>query len=155
MQGIPLARSLASQAPLREGMLYGLNGGHVDVTDGRYTYMRAPARPENHPLYDYTLMPTHMRHTFGIDELQDIQLAEPFSFTKGCRMIKIAAGHNGWRHVHRFGTLLFDLHTDRGQEQPIHNPEVERRMIALLIALMEENDAPPEQFERLGLNEYR
>ncbi|MBN1581887.1 MAG: sulfatase, partial [Anaerolineae bacterium] len=132
--------------------LYGLHGGHVNVTDGRYTYMRAPARPENQPLYDYTLMPTHMRHTFGVDELQDIQLAEPFSFTKGCRTMKIAAGRDGWRDVHRFGTLLFDLKTDPAQEHPIDDPEIERHMIALLVKLMAENDAPPEQFERLGLN---
>ncbi|MBN1136517.1 MAG: sulfatase [Anaerolineae bacterium] len=152
MQGIPLARSLASDKPLREGVLYGLHGGHVNVTDGRYTYMRAPARPENRPLYDYTLMPTHMRHTFGVDELQDIQLAEPFSFTKGCRTMKIAAGRDGWRDVHRFGTLLFDLQADPAQEHPIADPQVERRMVALLTRLMRESDAPPEQFERLGLD---
>ena len=41
--------------PLREATLYGLHGGHVNVTDRRYTYMRAPVEPENTPLYNYTL----------------------------------------------------------------------------------------------------
>jgi hypothetical protein len=152
MQGIPLTEALASETPLREGVLYGLHGGHVNVTDGRYVYMRAPARPENTPLYEYTLMPTHMRHTFAVDELQDIQLAEPFDFTKGCRTMKIDARGSGWRDIHRFGTMLFDLKHDPKQEHPIEDPEVEARMIALMIDLMKANDAPPEQFERLGLD---
>ena len=120
-----------------------------------YTYMRAPVRLENQPLYDYTLMPTHMRHTFAVDELQDIQLAKPFSSTKGCRTMKIAAGRDGWRDVYRFGTLLFDPENDPGQDHPVDDPQVERRMIDLLVKLMVENDAPPEQFERLGLDQVQ
>lgn len=151
MQGIPLTDSVNSIEPLREAVLYGVHGGHVNVTDGRYVYMRAPAKPENQPLYEYTLMPTHMRHAFAVSELQDIQLAEPFSFTKGCRTMKIDAGRDGWREVFRFGTLLFDLENDPTQEHPLDAPEIEARMIKLLIKLMRENDAPIEQFERLGL----
>ena len=155
MQGIPLDESLTSDEPLREGVLYGLHGGQVNVTDGRYVYMRGPVRPENTPLCEYTLMPTHMRHTFDVEELQDIQLAEPFSFTKGCRTMKIAARGGAWQEVHRFGTMLFDLQNDPKQERPLDDPEVEARMIRLLVDLMEANDAPPEQFERLGLETAR
>lgn len=152
MQGVPLTHAITSDESLREGVLYGLHGGHVNVTDGRYVYMRAPATPANAPLYEYTLMPAHMRHTFAMEELQDIQLAEPFSFTKGCRTMKIGGRTDGWRDMHRFGTLLFDLETDPQQEQPLHDPDIEARMIALLVKLMKANDAPPEQFERLGLS---
>jgi hypothetical protein len=151
MQGIPLARTLASETPLRGGVLFGLHGGHVNVTDGRYVYMRAPATAENVPLYEYTLMPTHMRHTFDVEELQDLALAPPFGFTKGCPVMKIPARGSGWRDMHRFGTLLFDLEADPKQEQPIEDSEVEARMRSLLIRLMRDNDAPVEQFERLGL----
>jgi arylsulfatase A-like enzyme len=152
MEGLPLAQTLGSDAPLREGMLFGLHGGHVNVTDGRHVYMRAPVREENGPLYEYTLMPTHMHHTFGVEELQDIELAEPFGFTKGCRTMKIQArGSGSWRDIHRFGTMLFDLETDPKQEHPIRDLEIEARMIALMIKLMKANDAPAEQFERLGL----
>ena len=66
MQGLPLRKAIATDAPVREAALYGLHGGHVNVTDGRYTYMRAPARPRNTPLYNYTLMPTHMRARFSV-----------------------------------------------------------------------------------------
>jgi hypothetical protein len=152
MQGIPLTHAVKSVESLREGVLFGVHGGHVNVTDGRYVYMRGPVKPQNQPLHEYTLMPTHMRHTFGVSELQDIGLAEPFSFTKGCRTMKIDAGRDGWRDIFKFGTMLFDLETDPAQENPIEDPVVEKRMIELLVKLMKDNDAPPEQFERLGLS---
>ena len=87
------------------------------MTDGRYVYMRAPVKPDNSPLFEYTLMPTHMRGRFGVDELQDIQLAEPFLFTQGIRTMKIPARIP--MDAHSFGTLLFDLQRDPGQMTPL------------------------------------
>jgi len=151
MQGIPLRQTIANDTPAREAGLFGLHGAQVNVTDGRYVYMRGPASPENKPLFEYTLMPMHMRHTFEAEELQDIALAEPFPFTKGCRTMKI--GTRPWFGLHPTvqGTFLFDLAADPHQEHPITDPTIEARMIAHLIRLMKDNDAPPEQFERLGL----
>jgi arylsulfatase A-like enzyme len=151
MQGVPLQETIASDASVREAALFGQHGLHVNCTDGRYVYMRAPANPENEPLYDYTLMPTHMRGLFRVDELQNVQLAEPFSFTKGCRTMKVETrpGVN----PHQFGTMLFDLQTDPKQEHPLDDPAAEEMMVKHLIRLMKENDAPPEQFERLGLSD--
>ena len=114
--------------------------------------MRAPVNPDNEPLYEYTLMPTHIRSLFGVDELQDIELAEPFSFTKGCRTMKVGA--RPWTNAHPFGTLLFDLANDPRQEHPIDDPAVEEMMVRHMVRLMRENDAPPEQFERLGLTDW-
>ncbi|EFJ6762061.1 TPA: sulfatase, partial [Escherichia coli] len=51
----------------------------------------------------------------------------------------------------QFGHLLFDLQNDPQQLHPIDDDAIEARMIALLIQLMKDNDAPPEQFQRLGL----
>jgi arylsulfatase A-like enzyme len=149
MQGIPLRATVEADQPVREAGLYGLFGGHVNVTDGRYVYMRAPIAPDNRPLFEYTLMPAHMRAGFGVDELQDVRLAEPFPFTKGCRTMKIEG--RAWLKAHEFGTLLFDLEHDPGQEHPLQDAAVEARMIDLLKKLMRANQAPAEQFERLGL----
>jgi hypothetical protein len=63
--------------------------------------------------------------------------------------MKIAARH--WANPHPFGTMLFDLENDPQQMHPIQNPQVERRMMGLMINLMRANDAPIEQYERLGL----
>ena len=149
VQGRPLRETIASDKPIREAGLFGLHGGHVNVTDGRYVYMRAPPGPHNGPLFEYTLMPTHMRRTFDPKELQDIRLQEPFSFTKNCRTMKISG--NAWVNAHKFGTLLFDIQSDPAQGTPIRDEAVERRMIDHLVRLMKANDAPVEQFERLGL----
>ena len=149
VQGKALRETIARDAPVREAGLFGLHGGHVNVTDGRYVYMRAPVRDDNGPLFEYTLMPTHMRRTFAVTELQDIALAEPFAFTKGCRLMKIPA--RAWTNAHGFGTMLFDLEKDPLQQQPIRDETVEQRMLAHLVRLLKETDAPAEQFQRLGL----
>ena len=149
MQGQPLRATIAADTPVRTAGLFGLHGGHVNVTDGRYVYMRAPVRPDNAPLFEYTLMPTHMRNVFQPGELQDIQLAPPFSFTKGCRTMKIQG--RTWINPHDFGSLLFDLESDPRQEHPLQASVVEERLIRELVRLMRDNDAPAEQFERLGL----
>jgi arylsulfatase A-like enzyme len=150
MQGIVLKDVIAQNAPTREAVLYGVHGGHVNVTDGRYVYMRSCEKKDNTPLNEYTLMPTHMRKIFGVDELQDIQLQEPFSFSKGCRTMKIPG--RMWANPAWYGTLLFDLETDPQQNHPIQDPAIEKKMIDLLVRLMKENDSPAEQFTRLGLD---
>ncbi len=154
MQGRSLRETISSDKPVREAGLFGLHGGHVNVTDGRHVYMRAPVRADNYPLYQYTHMPAHMRTPFGLGEMRDrlVGLAEPFSFTKGCRTMKIdASGGGGWCKAHEFGHLLFDIEKDPEQKNPLKDPAVEERMKKLLVKCMKENDAPKEQYERLGL----
>jgi arylsulfatase A-like enzyme len=152
MQGRSLKETIANDMSIREAALFGLHGGHVNVTDGRYVYMRAPADSSNQPLYNYTLMPTHMRNLFSVEELQDLELAEPFSFTKGCRTLKIESKNGIWSgRANPFETLLFDLENDPKQENPIQNKEVEEHMVKHMIRIMKENDTPVEQYERLGL----
>ena len=149
MEGVPLAQTVAEDTPVREAGLYGIFGGHVNVTDGRHTYLRWGDGGDNRPLNEYTLMPTHMKAAFGPDELQDIQLQEPFAHTKGCRTMKIEG--RAWGANTEFRTELFDTQTDPDQLTPIENAEVEQKMLGHLDRLLRENDAPAEQWERLGL----
>ncbi len=152
MQGSPLKDAIAHDTPVHDAIIFGIHGGHVNCTDGRYLYMRGPKDESNSPLYEYTLMPTHMRGRFFVEELQDIQLAEPFTFTKGCRTMKIAYGRKSFNYsFFKYGTMLFDLENDPKQETPIQNPQIEKMMTDHLCRLMKENDAPSEQFQRLGL----
>ena len=151
MQGAPLRDAIVSDAPVREAALYGIHGGHVNVNDGRHVYMRAAASEANEPLYNYTLMATHMRHRFGVGELSDIELQTPFEFTKDCPTMKIASQPLPGRWLADFETLLFDLDADPGQLNPIEDARIEAEMIDKLVGLMRANDAPSEQYERLGL----
>jgi hypothetical protein len=94
-------------------------------------------------------MPTHMRARFSADELKNLELADPFSFTKGVRPLRIAGKALGGSH--KFGTILFDLDTDPQQQRPLVDETAEIRMMNLLLDLMRDNDAPHEQYDRLGL----
>ena len=153
MQGFDLKPVITDDQPVRTGALYGLFGGHVNYTDGRYVYMRAPATEQNTPLFNYTHMPAHMRFPFELDEMRTMNWHKGFSFTKGCPVMQLnASAKHGGALSHEFGTMLFDLHQDPGQLNPIDSPEKEDELIADMIRLMQENDAPEEQFERLGLN---
>ena len=150
MQGRPLADAVATDSVIREAALYGVHGGQINVTDGRYVYMRAAQRQDNQPLHNYTLMTTHMRHRFSVNELKAIELQEPFDFTKNCRTLKIRETRNRYK-TEAFESLLFDLEADPGQQNPLRDTALEGRMIEKMLDLMRANDAPPEQYERLGL----
>ncbi|KAB1650370.1 sulfatase [Pseudoclavibacter endophyticus] len=150
MQGTDLGSVIAAERDPRDSALWGIHGGHVNIGDGRFVYMRAPESRENAPLEEFTLMPTHMRQRFSVSELAAWEPAPPFSFTKGLRTMRTnstSAWMNAWAH----GTLLFDLQDDPKQESPLIDDAVERRMVELLIQAMHANDAPASQFERLGL----
>ncbi|MDQ3813740.1 MAG: sulfatase [Armatimonadota bacterium] len=147
MLGKSLAQTVADDRPLREAGLFGVFGAQVNVTNGRYVYMRGSAGETNGPLYEYTLMPTRMTTRFTVESLRDIEIADPFSFTKGCRTMKIKGG--AWGNP--YPTLLFDLQNDPRQERPLHDTAVEAMMTEHLVRLMKECDAPVEQFERLGV----
>ena len=158
MQGQPLRQRMLRDSPVREAALYGVMGGQVNVTDGRYVYMRGNCTPDNAPLYDYTLMPTHMRSLFSPQELQRWEKVEGFAFMKGCQVMQIPtrtprvllAQDNPLGRT-RSATLLFDVLTDPGQTQPLDDPDIEARMITLMLREMARNECPAEQYLRLGL----
>lgn len=151
MQGKCLRETISHDRPVREAALFGVFGGHVNCTDGSYVYMRAPGNPENEPLHQYTLMPAHMNRMFDVSELQDIRLQEPFAFTKGCRTMRTKARSGSTAFT--FGSLLFDLRQDPYQQSPIADEKIEQAMISHMVRLMQETDAPQEQYERLALRQ--
>ncbi|MNI52743.1 hypothetical protein D3C73_1075460 [compost metagenome] len=151
MQGHSLHAVMENDDPVREGALFGIHGGHINCTDGRYVYMRGPNDITNGPLHEYTLMPTHMNKMFDVQVFKGMELAEPFSFTKGCSVMKIKG--NTYINPYLYGHLLFDLEKDPKQENVIDDPKVELRMIKLMAKLMREHDAPSEQFQRIGIPE--
>lgn len=149
MQGQSLARVIADREPLREAALFGIHGGHANVTDGRHVYMRAAVTPDNQPLYDYTLMPTSMRGRFEVDVMREATLAPPMEFTKGMPVLRIPA--LAPTNPAAFGSMLFDVVNDPEQRTPLTDVQIEHRMAQLLVDLMRTSDAPAEQYVRLGL----
>ena len=160
MQGKSLTRTMLNDEPVRKAALYGVMGGQVNVTDGQYVYMRGNVTEDNSPLYEYTLMPTHMKGFFSVRELNKWQKFENFSFTKACPVMQIPSrtprllsSRNNPYGKGRTATLLFDVQTDPGQTSPLVDVGLEVRMIKLMLFEMAENECPPEQYVRLGLPE--
>lgn len=154
MQGHNLEPVILRDDPVRQYALFGMHGAQVNITDGRYVYMRSPV-PENGPLYNYTQMPTHMRCRFTVKEMKNMKWHSGFSFTKETPVMQIASvqDRSGDTSMGQIpGTRLYDLQKDPEQLMPILDPETEQRMILQMIRLMEENDAPQEQYVRLGLS---
>ena len=152
MQGHSLLAQFITPTKLRDAALFGIHGGQVGCTDGRYVYLRSPVG-ENTPLYEYMLMPTC--HGIGrafvrLENLRQAELHPGFSFTKGCPVLKVPA--RAETPQFRFKTALYDLFCDPDQQFPLDNPAQERRMQQLMIRLMQDNDCPDEQYERLGLH---
>lgn len=151
MQGVDLLSLTENDTPVRDCALYGMFGGHVNVTDTHYCYMRGPENG-NDSLAHYTLMPTHMRSPFSPQELSNMQWHQGFSFTKGCPVMRIPAGGGMAAASRAFKTQLFDLACDPGQLEPIHDTAIESEMQSKMIAAMQWNEAPAEQYERLALS---
>lgn len=149
MQGQDLQPVITEDRDIREAAIFGSYGGHVNVTDGRFVYMRACRDADNTPLEEFTLMPTRIDHRFALGDLTGATLHPPLGFTKNVPVLRTLgrAMGNPWN----FGTLLYDLSTDPGQDSPLRDSETERRMIGLLVDQMRANEAPASQFDRLGL----
>ena len=160
MLGVPLKDAIAKNTPIRETCIYGVHGASIACTNGKATYILAP-NEDNEPLYNYSLMPTHMRAMFSIEELQTAELSSPFSFTKGCQLIKTEGSYDfafGRRvakgtHIPASETRLYDLVNDPNQVTPIDNPHLEHYFKAQIVQHLKDNDAPAEQYIRMGMSE--
>jgi arylsulfatase A-like enzyme len=161
VEGHSLLPLLEQDTKLREAALYGMFGAGTNITDGRYTYFRYPEDMTKQDLYEYTLMPMHLKSMFAVSDLAQAELARGFNFTQGVPLLKVPArrnakgqpvGHTGQGSGYEdTTTVLFDLQADPEQLNPIRDEEVESRLMGQIDNLMQKNDAPPEAFLRLGL----
>ncbi|MEG3014766.1 MAG: sulfatase [Cetobacterium sp.] len=149
MQGKILKDTLESDQKIRDFALIGWHGNQINCTDGRYVYMRGPETLENSPLFEYTLMPTHIKSRFSIDELKDAEFVKGFNFTKGCNVLKIPV--KGFNQHFRFGTRLYDISKDPKQSNILKDYEIEKYMLQGMKKIMIESEAPIEQYERVGI----
>ncbi len=142
----------------RDFAIYGMFGGPIGATDGRYTYYRYPDDIYAPGLHEYTLMPAHLRSLFTSEEMQTAQLRAPFDFTKRMPVLQIDALMNAARipihdgeQFQDLGTRLYDLETDPKQERPFRDHAIERRMAQSICDALEAHDCPSELYDRYGL----
>jgi arylsulfatase A-like enzyme len=152
MEGFDLAPMVKEDIRLRDSIIFGFHGQEINWTDGKYLYMRAPSNPEIPP-YNYTLMTTHMRNPFTIEELTHTELSQPFGFTKGVPVLKVPSpgGSPGGEPAAPLETVLFDIEQDPKQMKPLNSPEVEQHALNSMARLMTANEAPDVVFKRYGI----
>ncbi len=153
MQGESLSPVVENNEQVRESALFGVHGGHVNITDGKYVYMKGPQFSDNEPLFEYTLMPTNMRNFFDVENLKKANLTEEFNFADKIPLLKVPT--ETIMSSYRFGDKLFDLETDPEQNKNIEDLDLEIKMIELLRKAMISSEAPDEQYERLGIHKNR
>lgn len=142
----------------RDAVIFGYFGGAVNVTNGKTSYHRFPEVLEEQEINQYTLMPTHITSRFTPEELKKATLVKPFNWTKEVPVLKIPVTERSPMY-YNYGpgcllekdTRLYDLVKDPGQETPLENEALRVEMTKLMIDLMDQNDAPPEVYERLEL----
>jgi hypothetical protein len=134
----------------RQAALYGWYGQTINVTDGNFTYFRAPVRKDNQPLYRYFLTPGtfSFRDVCPKDFYDQAEFGQYLPYTD-YPVIRVAV--NRPRGKEWAKTMLFDIKSDYDQTTNIVGTEVERRYQELIVTTMEKMDAPAWQFERMGL----
>lgn len=137
-----------ASAPAREYALYGWHGMAVNVTDGDYSYLRAAAREDNQPLYQYGCMAGNYDRYWPRSSFASIEAGRflPYTDMPVFRLPEHRARLDFVRE-----TMLYDRGRDPHQEHNLAGSEEEAGYIELLKRAMRESDAPPEQYERLGL----
>ena len=153
MRGFDLEPVIAGDQSVRETAIFGYFGKDLNITDGRFVYMRRPVMKDGGPVNTYTLMPTSMRG-YKLKPDQKLTLAGPFSFTDGLQVLAWGNETDGVP-AENPDHMLFDLQKDPAQAATITDESVEARLLAAASAHLKECDAPPEQWVRLGISEER
>lgn len=157
VSGRSLRHLLEGDETHHDAVLYGMFGAGTNITDGRYTYFRYPSDMRKQDLYEYTLMPTHLRSFFSAATLRQAELVKPFAFTQEIPVLKIPARRLPDGQVNPMGTYddcvtaLYDLKTDPGQLHPLQDPVTEQRLLRTISQKLQCLDAPGEAYSRLGL----
>jgi arylsulfatase A-like enzyme len=151
VQGISWKRILEDNADSgKTAALYGWFGQTVNITDGNYTYFRAPAVKENQPLYRYFLTPKGSYHDMcSKDFYEEAEIGRFLPYTD---YPVIKARVRNMRSEEWEDNRLYDIGKDYEQTVNLAGSEVEERYRKLLIKTLRAYDAPSWQFERLGLS---
>ena len=141
---------------VRDYALFGLFGGAVNITDGRYTYFHYPSDTTS-PLHEYTLMPVHPASYFTREEFNGAELVHNQPFGNGYPLLKLSALDNARRPPMQGGAFgdatnsLYDVKADPQQSTPLDQPDKKAELINAITRLFRENDAPAELYTRFDL----
>ena len=150
VKGKSLLQFLEKNIDENYSALYGYWGGGINISDGKYTYFHYPENYDqlSQDRFQYTLMPTHMRQFFSLDELKTATMHEPFSFTKDIPVMKInriqKKSDPGFKGYVDTKSALYDLQKDSGQLNPINDDKLINKYKNMMIDVIKKNDPPKE-----------
>ena len=163
VSGHSLLPALRGAATVRDGrgVLFGQFGAAINFTDGRHSLFLYPREPFATDLYQYTLMPAHMRTFFESAEFESAEVLTSLPFTRGYPVWRLPVRQDARANMTRRYPLLeahdamFDLATDPAQRVPLDDPALAARLRAAVADLLRAADAPVELFARYGLDARR
>ncbi len=155
--GIPLQQSIHSPEQ-RAVAIFGYFGMALNITDGRYVYMRNPVREDGGPLHAYTAMPVGgLNHWYPRELNSLMEMGRYFSHNYNMPLYKIPAtgaipaplrGEDSYVGRH----WLYDIIADPMQETAVDDAMVERAFVEQIGRQLFRYEAPREQYVRLGLD---
>ena len=159
VRGRSLLPLMARDAQGHEVVIFGMFGGPIGASDGRYSHYLYPKDLYAPGLHEYTLMPTHLHSLFSAEELKTSTLTAPFDFTKGMPLLRIDAlkdarripVHDGQKFDPGVGTTLYDLAADPGQMKPFRDARIEARLRSAIAQVLKAHHAPGELYLRYGV----
>ncbi|MDG2475174.1 MAG: sulfatase [Paracoccaceae bacterium] len=159
--GKSLLQLLESDRKIRDSLIFGYFGASCNITDGKHIYFRYPDKMIAEDLWEYTLMPTRMTSRFSIEELACATLSNPFSFSKGLKLLKLRprVSENGeaievqGMSFEDTSSNLFDVLKDPKQQSPKNDPVIVNYLLEEMYQHLKLSDAPEEIFVRFKLKE--
>ena len=157
VQGRALRKMLDGEAVRSDG-IFGYFGMAMNVTNGRYVYMRNPVNDDAGPLYAYTAMPTGGLNSWYPREVYDrVETGRYFGHTYNLPMYKIPTKGKVPRHhpdeaSYAGRNQLFDIVDDPAQKNALRDSSLEAHFTERIALHLKSCEAMPEQYYRLGID---
>lgn len=159
VNGKSLLQLLNCDNKIRDSLIFGYFGASCNVTDGEHTYFCYPEKMTADGLFEYTLMPTRMTSRFSIEELAGATLSNPFSFSKGLKLLKVSprVSSNGelidvqGMSFEDTKSQLFNVLKDPKQEHPVKDQFIVNYLLHQMYKHLKQSDAPDEIFTRFNV----
>ena len=157
VQGQSILQTLEGQSE-REDVIFGYFGMAMNITDGRYVYMRNPVNEDAGPLYAYTAMPTGGLKTWYPRDVYDkVEMGRYYGHTYNLPLYKIPTTGKVPKHhpdeaSYAGRNQMFDILEDPAQHHPIQDQNRETRFIERITHHLRLCEAQTEQYTRLGLD---
>lgn len=158
VKGASILKMLRKEKAEKLSALFGYHGLQMNVTDGKYTYLKAP-NAENKPLNEYTTSLTKIRGYLGKNVEEKIEMGhfiERSKYPVYKVPVDIPAQIVGEKAPMSLikESYLFDIENDYEQKNNlIENKELVKKYKNIMVDLMKYHDSPEEQFIRMELDD--